>query len=232
MEKPVFPSPEKQKEEMNDTSLERQIFEQSSSVVIRPEDRNTEGQLLTFPEGPISKLEEREWKMVRTEAFKEWFSESLVVDENGEPLVLYHGSSNDFDTFELTKVGARSAENKDSGYFGTGFYFTPSKELARRYGPILYKSFLRIENIQTFSEKDGNVRFNEIPLPENIREDVLRLYKPLQAEKLQQLQEEEGRARANWSYVSSWNGSDTFEDILSDVIESPIRSRLRWCSWV
>jgi hypothetical protein len=199
-------------------SLEQEIFEQSNLVEIKPEDRNAEDKLLAYPEGPVSKLEEQEWKMVRTEAFRKWFGESMVVDENGEPLVLYHGSSKKFDKFDMSKVGANSGENKDSGFFGTGFYFTPHQDLAEKYGSVLYKSFLRVNHIQTFSEEHGNVRFDDSPLPKNIREEVLKRYKPLQEAEYRRLREQEEKHKGDWSYMSSWNGSDKFEYILSDVI--------------
>jgi len=201
-----------------DKKITQQIIEQSNLIQIKPEDRNSEGKLLVSPGGSISNLDELEWKMVRTEAFKQWFGESMVVDENGEPLVLYHGSSKKFDKFDILKVGANSGENKDSGFFGKGFYFTPHQELAEKYGPVLYKSFLRINHIQTFSEEHGDVRFDESPLPENIREEVLRRYKPLQEAEYCRLQEEEEKNKGDWSYISSWNGDDKFEHILSDVI--------------
>lgn len=35
-----------------------------------------------------------------TDAFKTWFKDSKVIDENGEPLVVWHGSDKVFDTFE------------------------------------------------------------------------------------------------------------------------------------
>lgn len=204
--------------EQETDQLRQQIWEQMNSIDIKPEDRNSEGQLLVFPDGPVSNLDEQEWKMVRTEAFKRWFEESMVVDENGEPLVLYHGSSQKFDKFDLSKVGSSSGANKDSGYFGKGFYFTPHQELAQKYGPVLYKSFLRINHIQIFGEEHGNVRFDDSPLPENIRDEVLKRYKPLQEEKYRKLKEAEEKSQGDWGYISTWDGSDKFESILSDVI--------------
>ncbi len=52
------------------------------------------------PNGKPTKLNERQWLQVRTPSFKAWFGDwendpanaSKVVDENGEPLVVYHGS--------------------------------------------------------------------------------------------------------------------------------------------
>jgi len=57
-------------------------------------------QYLKAPNGKPSNLNEKQWAQVRTKAFKEWFGDwendpanaSKVVDENGEPLVVYHGT--------------------------------------------------------------------------------------------------------------------------------------------
>ena len=38
--------------------------------------------------------------------FKKWFKDSKVVDENGKPLVVYHGTTHDFDRFDMGEEGA------------------------------------------------------------------------------------------------------------------------------
>lgn len=45
---------------------------------------------------------------------------SKVVDENGEQLVVYHGTDADFEVFDIEKAGA----NRDAGLLGTGLYFS------------------------------------------------------------------------------------------------------------
>lgn len=60
--------------------------------------------------------------------FYNWFGNSKVVDEQGRPLVVYHGTKDIFDTFKL-KQGNRY----DSGQLGTGFYFTDLQESAKEY---------------------------------------------------------------------------------------------------
>ena len=40
-----------------------------------------------------------------TPAFREWFGNSKVVDESGKPLVVYHGTSGDFDVFRPSRMG-------------------------------------------------------------------------------------------------------------------------------
>jgi hypothetical protein len=47
------------------------------------------------------------------------------VDANGEPMVVFHGTSVDFDEFKKEKIGKR-----DGGFFGRGFYFTDTKVIA------------------------------------------------------------------------------------------------------
>jgi hypothetical protein len=61
-------------------------------------------------------------------AFNRWFGDSKVVDENGDPLVVYHGTNADITEFKNAKIGAR-----DPGFFGKGFYFTPSEDDALNY---------------------------------------------------------------------------------------------------
>lgn len=72
-------------------------------------------------------------RIARTEeglrAFYEWFGDSLVVDENGRPLVVYHCSPNKgIQIFDKNRIG-----NRDNGFFGKGFYFTPKYYVAERY---------------------------------------------------------------------------------------------------
>ncbi|MFA5404618.1 MAG: hypothetical protein WC358_06760 [Ignavibacteria bacterium] len=54
-----------------------------------------------------------------TPAFKAWFGNSKVVDDNGDPLNVFHGTTRNFEVFDIKKA------YKDS-YVGKGFYFTSS----------------------------------------------------------------------------------------------------------
>lgn len=55
---------------------------------------------------------------------------SKVVDENGEPLVVYHGTGEKFYEFDKAKIGS-STRNK--GIFGNGFYMTDDYDYASYY---------------------------------------------------------------------------------------------------
>ena len=88
--------------------------------------KNSYGNLLA-PNGSPSNLTIKQYAQVRTKAFKEWFGDwendtdnaSKVVDENGEPLIVY-----------------RAGEINEDGTLRTSYeayYFTPSKRYAEQY---------------------------------------------------------------------------------------------------
>lgn len=62
-------------------------------------------------------------------AFKEWFGNSNAVDENGKPLMVYHGTHKKFDTFDTDKIGTGTG----GAILGKGFYFTNKKGTAEQY---------------------------------------------------------------------------------------------------
>lgn len=134
------------------------------------------GTYLKAPNGKASNLNERQWVQVRTKAFKDWFGDwendpenaSKVVDENGEPMVVYHGSYwNPLEEAEGKAVfddSFRGTSSGDNGWFGRGHYFAfgngkLSKAEARYYGPNVFDAFLNIRNPFMYAEtiyKDYN----------------------------------------------------------------------------
>lgn len=79
-------------------------------------------QWMKAPNGKPTKLTERQWVQVRTPLFKAWFGDwendpdnaSKVVDENGEPRVVYHGSSQWFTEFNNGKQIQHSKAPKNT----------------------------------------------------------------------------------------------------------------------
>jgi 8-oxo-dGTP pyrophosphatase MutT (NUDIX family) len=64
---------------------------------------------------------------VNSEAFRRWFGNSKIVDEQGNPLPVFHGTpTGGFDVFETTG-------KRDTGWLGRGFYFTKDKALAKSF---------------------------------------------------------------------------------------------------
>lgn len=64
-----------------------------------------------------------------TPAFKSWFGDSKVVDKDGKPLKVYHGTTTDFDNFDPEKTG----QSIDGGWYGYGSYFSTSEKGAEGY---------------------------------------------------------------------------------------------------
>jgi hypothetical protein len=112
------------------------------------------------PNGKPSKLNDVQWEQVRTPAFKKWFGDwendpqnaSKVVDENGEPLVVYHGSlKKGITTFSPQYFGKGAVGTNTNN----GYYFTSSFDNAEFYADsdeygnsddYVYSVFLSIKN--------------------------------------------------------------------------------------
>ena len=118
----------------SNTPAKQNILSEEEQRILKSAPRNSKGQLLA-PNGKVSNLTEKQYAQVRTKAFKEWFGDwennpanaSKVVDENGEPLVVYNGGrGGNFTKFSKDKI-------TDSNNLGKGFYFTPIKKAAESY---------------------------------------------------------------------------------------------------
>lgn len=82
---------------------------------------------------PIAKAQ-ADFEAAKAAAPDEWFGASKVIDEKGEPLTVYHGTTHNVEEF-------RHGINKtDEGYLGKGFYFSDPKTANIYAGsPILNK---------------------------------------------------------------------------------------------
>lgn len=113
-----------------------------------------DGTFMKAPNGKETNLTEDQWLAVRTAAFKNWFGDwekdpqnaSKVVDENGEPRVVYHGTYGDFTVFDKAKIGSAT----DYGIWGRGFYFTNMENTP--YGNKKLALFLNFRNPFIFND--------------------------------------------------------------------------------
>lgn len=111
-----------------------------------------DGTFMKAPNGNPTNLNERQWLQVRTKAFKKWFgdwisdpeSASKVVDENGEPLVVYH--TVDDATVVAGKAQFRVFSKEENG--GKMFYFTDNKLMSESYTNRVptYKTMQDVKN--------------------------------------------------------------------------------------
>lgn len=103
-----------------------------------------EGSYMKAPNGQATNLNEKQWAQVRTRAFRDWFGDwencpdeaSKVRDANGEPLVVYHGSRENFYEFKRWT----------DGLINSGHFFSPDRKNALGYGSNIYDVYLNLRN--------------------------------------------------------------------------------------
>ncbi|KXZ74170.1 hypothetical protein AVENLUH5627_00105 [Acinetobacter venetianus] len=137
-----------------------QIKHQSSLDLIRQKYHGT-NQWMTAPNGAKTHLSEQQWLQVRTPEFKKWFGDwendaanaSQVLDENGEPKVVYHGTATEFNEFK-----------QGHGLLGDGIYLTDSFDTADVYANIRGENGFVLPlfvNIRNAFKTTGNVSRDE-----------------------------------------------------------------------
>ncbi len=116
-------------------------------------------------------------------AFKRWFGESKVVDENGEPLPVYHGTASDFTRFDPKKRG---------GFGGIiGFWFSSTPEGSEPFsrivrgwssGPQTIPVYLSLQNPKTYKGWDDHVEAVRAAKGDTIEDKYKSLRKQLERE--------------------------------------------------
>jgi len=105
------------------------------------------GQFLNEQQNNETNINDNFWK---------WFGNSKVVDKQGNPIVVYHGTDNKFDVFRISKYGA----------MGSGIYLTTYKDIAKNHGKYLMELYVKIED-----DTDGVIAGYEVVMkkPQNIK---------------------------------------------------------------
>ena len=83
----------------------------------------------------------------RTETLqlKKWFGDSKVVNENGNPLVVYHGTlAKDLTIFSKDFIGSRYS------YDDRGFFFIDKKSIAESYATSDFDSSRKGQVIEAY----------------------------------------------------------------------------------
>ena len=153
---PKFQIPIESQSDQNEIEQERRAIEEKAKK------DKTFGKA---PNGKKSNLTDEQWVTVRTKRFKDWFGDwqndpenaSKVVDANGEPMVVYHGTDADFDVFDNQKKGSRG------GLREMFWAFTTNKKVAELYGsgytgkskPNIVPVFLNIRQMPVY-DNGGN----------------------------------------------------------------------------
>lgn len=94
---------------VNNNAIAKQTLSEMDTI---KQEAIANGTFMLAPNGKSTKLNENQWLLVRTKPFLDWFGDwinnpeaaSKVVDENGEPLVVYHGTKESFNKFNKNKT--------------------------------------------------------------------------------------------------------------------------------
>lgn len=131
---------------------------EEQSILARARDAGND---LLAPNGQPTRLTEKQWAQARTKAFLAWFGDwlhdpataSKTLDENGEPIVLYHGGSFDI---------RRSPSVFDGVPHVDGIFFSDSTELVKSYqayqGGGITTAWLNLKN-PFLAQDEASARF-------------------------------------------------------------------------
>lgn len=91
---------------------------------------------------------------------QEFFKDSVVRDENGELMPMYHGTRGDFTVF-----GEKNPSSSSNSKSGVGFWFTPTEEGAKNFAssiwygdgePKAMKTYLNMKNPKVYESVDNS----------------------------------------------------------------------------
>ena len=127
----------------------------SIDVEVTPEIKEVFDRLLTPAEdtGTLQQAAEKV-DQIDTESFKNWFGDSKVVDEKGNPLVVFHGTNKDFTEFDPTKGISLGKGN---------IFFTKDKSLAEDYGHRLIPVYIKAEKLKKVNSSDEFLKLIKDP---------------------------------------------------------------------
>ena len=128
-----------------------------------------------------TELDYRQWVQVRTPSFKAWFGDwqndpknasKVVNPKTGEPLVVYHGTNAQFDTFEPSYP--RFAPGNIHGIYFTDVF---DEEMREAYGENQYAVFLNVRNLLEESPQRYIEKLKGVELPVPPSEEKMKAYR-------------------------------------------------------
>lgn len=132
----------------SNVSKKENILTDEEQEILNNAPRDSRGQLLA-PNGKVSNLTEKQYAQVRTKAFKDWFGDwendpenaSKVVDENGEPLVVYHNTP-----FEFNGIFDMDHKSRIMPWTSEPFGHVGTQETANTIKGTQFALFLNVKN--------------------------------------------------------------------------------------
>lgn len=188
---------------------------------------------------------------ITSNEFKSWFNGSKIVDDSGQPLIVYHGTNNKFDKFQLDRIGSNSG---NFGHFGQGIYFSYEYNEAKTYGKNIIRAYLKIKNpftsddIEQFADKYGfqksnvyidknwllqklkDFNYNAYKLAFNILKFGYELGWEKTFEELGRFTDKSPTNDFDWNYINDWteytneNSTSEVPEYITQEIESVLKA--------
>lgn len=155
--------------ESNSTSNNTQVAGRSNALSDNSISKNNEKVNKKYA---LSSKMDSEGRVLSAEQQK-YFADSKVTDNDGNLLVVYHGTNNDFYTFDSGRVG------KGIDQFGSGYYFTTNKDHAGVYGNRTIEGYLNLKNpfIIEVGDNGGTIdQFYRQPVTQSQAEKILKMH--------------------------------------------------------
>ena len=155
--------------ESNSTSNNTQAAGRSNALSDNSISKNSEKVNKKYA---LSSKMDSEGRVLSAEQQK-YFADSKVTDNDGNLLVVYHGTNNDFYTFDSGRVG------KGIDQFGSGYYFTTNKDHAGVYGNRTIEGYLNLKNpfIIEVGDNGGTIdQFYRQPVTQSQAEKILKMH--------------------------------------------------------
>lgn len=135
-------------ETLSQAKARQEEYSKEMQDILANAKRDSEGHLLA-PNGKKSNLTERQYAQVRTKAFKDWFGDwennpdeaSKIVDENGEPLVVYHNTP-----FEFNGIFDMDHKSRIMPWTSEPFGHVGTQETANTIKGTQFALFLNVKN--------------------------------------------------------------------------------------
>ena len=173
---------------------------------------------------------------INENTFEKWFGNSVLRDENGNPIKMYHGTGAQFDAFSKDFIGSTGA------FEGYGFNFTPYYSSAVHYNSKnVIEAYLRVEHPMTTKTNNITLRtligvIKELDNGKDYTETVVAAYEtprygekwderyyrralPVAAKKIYEYNKENGYGDAGIYAEISLNGQADAKDVIR-VFES------------
>ena len=182
-------------------------------------------------------------------AFWEWFGDSKVVDEQGRPLVVYHGTAADFDIFK-NSPSTRHGHGRQM----PGIYLTPDPSIAEAYartaanardasteinGAAILPLFVKMENPARFADPEDFANANVVEIKKHGYDGAVRfapndgrlleivVFDPTQVKSIHN----RGTFDPNDPRILYQNGQPVFYSALQRTVESSKQAKAPASQW-